>query len=153
MTERSRSGFWPLAKQSWLLTAATVGLVVIASAAIMPAWGVFMAWFGFVYLIAFTLALVVLLVIPWKKLDVLGPARRFGWYTVAGAVAVVLTFIYAAVNGALFSGTPTGTVVAIQLVHSALFFGAFLLIAGICTAVQARKAARTLSREDESART
>ncbi|WP_209371183.1 hypothetical protein [Brevibacterium renqingii] len=152
MTEQSSSGSWRFAKQSWLLTAATTGLVIIASVAIMPAWGVFAAWFGFVYLVAFTLALLVLLVTSAKSLDALGPARRFGRHTAAGAVAVVLTLIYAVVNGALFSGTPTGTVVEIQLVHSALFFVPSLLIAGVRAAVQARKDARARSREDESAR-
>ncbi|UVI34895.1 hypothetical protein [Brevibacterium spongiae] len=143
MSEQSSSSFWSFAKESWLVTVAGIVIGFLASCMVMAAWGVIVAWFGFIYLIAFTLALLVLLVVPMKSFGELWGMRRFWWFVAASVIAVVLTLIYSAVNGALFSGTPTRVVIEIQFFHSAIFFVVSVLVAAVHRSLQARKAAHT----------
>lgn len=142
MSERSVSSYWSFAKESWLITAVGIVIGFLASCVVMVAWGVIVAWFGFIYIIAFTFAPFVLLIVPTRSLDHPKASRRWWWFVAASVIAVALTLAYSAVNGALFSGTPTGTVVEIQLFHSAIFFVLSVLVAAVWQAVRARRAAR-----------
>ena len=152
MTARTSSSFWSCATRAWLITGAGVVIGLLGACFVMVAWAVIMVWFGIIYIIAFTLALVIVAIVPTKTRDESRAARQFWRFVAVSAIAVVLTLIYSAVNGALFSGTPTGTVVAIQLAHSGIFFVASVIVAVVCTVVRARRAVRLEHSHPETTR-
>ena len=112
----------------------------------MPFWGVVLAWFGFIYLVAFTLAALALVILPTKarrtRVRRRLRLRRIGGLAAAGVIAVGLTAIYSVIVSASGSGMSLSQTVGVQLFHSAIFFTFSILTAVIWQIVQARKAAR-----------
>ena len=131
MSASKRSQYWGFARVTWLLNLVAIVVGLLVAAITIGFYVPILAWFGFIYLIASTIALAGLLLVPARSLDAMTSLSFLLWFAVSGLLTVMLTFFYAAVISAPSSGTPNDTVIVIQLVHSGIFFALSLLVAAL----------------------
>ena len=149
MSASTRSQYWGFARVTWLLNLVAIVVGLLVAAMTIGFYVPILAWFGFIYLMASTIALAVLLLVPARSLDAMTWLSSLLWFAVSGLLAVMFTFLYAAVISAPSSGTPNDTVIVIQLVHSGIFFVLSLLVAvlwQLWRTLRAKAAVRTEAR-------
>lgn len=139
---------WDFARATRLLNLVTIVVGFFAAAIVLSPYASIMGWFGFIYLMALTIALVVLLLVPARSLDTMTRLSSLQWFAVSGFLAVMLTILYAAFS-APSSGTPNDTIIVIQLFHSGIFFGLSMLVAvlwQLWRTLRAKAVARAVAR-------
>lgn len=129
MSARIRSLHWGFAGQTWVLTMVGVVIGIALGEVATAGYGFIAGWFGFIYLIAATLSIAVLLLVPFRSLERTTGWPSLLWFVASGVSAVALTLLYSVLSAAPRSGTPDAVVIGMQFFHSAAFFILSLVVA------------------------
>lgn len=138
----TQARYWAFVRTEGLVLLVSYAALVLVSAVALTAYAPIMGWFGFIYLVAAAISLCGLGLFAMRGSQVLTERKSFAWLGIVGALAVALSVLYAVVPGPVTTDSPVTLVVNIQLIHSAIFYLATLIVGAVWHIWRWRKAPR-----------